>query len=590
VNADSNSLTFGNKESSYLLSVDADNEWTAFTSDGWINVAPESGDAGTSQVSISVTENTSKETRQGYVYFQVNGDTRSCVSVSQEGVYITPELEEISFASTEQTKELAISSNTHWRGVVTVDWLSVDVTSGKDESAINSSMDSSTIAGGASGEEGESYTSTAYGIENGVLSITAADNNSVNSRTAYVQIYNNDNDIQKTIKVIQAGKSLSFSESQLLFSDVPGSLTFDITTEGYWSIKNSEDWITVNPSSGTGDQTVTVSVSENEGRTERSGVLTISMADITKEVNVVQTGKYFSVDSGELTLTSKGGNINVSLTTNDAWKATVLDSPDWVSLTETEGTGDVNLNVVMNDNPSIYNRSATVEFTTTSGYVIDLKVYQQPRYLKVNQSSLSFYYTAFTSSPIIIETDGEFAVKKEGNWFNVAQQENVLTVTSPENNQDYSRKGSIIVYLTDLKEGELSVTIDVSQYCKGGDYFRQNYDDDVNYDRNSGSASFNKTEYASDNNLDNGVKSIFSITIIGYKEASGWDGTTGTSAMDKNGYGSDSNLDAHNSSSTNMNKTEYGDDKNQDNGSSSNEDLKKKDYSDDEDIDKDSDK
>jgi hypothetical protein len=444
---------------------------------------------------------------------------------------------------------------------------------------------------------------TAYGVEDGVLSITAADNNSVSSRTAYVHIYNNNNDIEKTVKIIQAGKSLSFSESQLLFSDVPGSLTLDVTTDGYWSIQSSEDWITVTPSSGTGSQTVTVTVTENEGRTERSGVLTVSMADITKEVNVVQTGKYFSVDSGELTLTSKGGNIRVSVSTNDTWQATVLDSPDWVSLTETEGFGDIKLNVVMADNPSIYRRSATVEFTTTSGYVIDLKVYQQPRYLKVSQSSLTFYYTAYTSSPITIETDGEFAVKKDGNWFNIAQQGNVLTVTAPENTQDYSRKGSITVYLTDLKEGELSITIDVSQYCKGGDYFRLNYGEDVNYDQTSGSASFNRTEYGNDNDLDKSVKTSFSITVIGYKEANGLDqsnasgssnmnnsgygddknldGTTGDSSMDKNGYGSDTNQDAGSNSSTNVDKSGYGEDKDQDSGSSSTSDVNKSGYGED---------
>lgn len=68
-------------------------------------------------------------------------------------------------------------------------------------------------------------------------------------------------------------------------------------------------WVVVNPSNGSGNQTINVqSSAEHTGRSARSTVLTITAANVeAKTVNVTQQGKPAYVDSQDNATAQKGG-------------------------------------------------------------------------------------------------------------------------------------------------------------------------------------------------------------------------------------------------------------------------------------------
>jgi hypothetical protein len=74
------------------------------------------------------------------------------------------------------------------------------------------------------------------------------------------------------------------------------------------------NWVLVNPSSGSGNNTINVSGSEHTGRSARSTVLTITAANVdSKTVSVTQQGKPAYVDSQDNATAAKGGqNVTIS--------------------------------------------------------------------------------------------------------------------------------------------------------------------------------------------------------------------------------------------------------------------------------------
>jgi hypothetical protein len=68
-----------------------------------------------------------------------------------------------------------------------------------------------------------------------------------------------------------------------------GSKNINITCDGVWTASVSGSWATVDPTMGSGNGTIRVSVSANPDQFKsRSCVVTISNGDVNKEVSVLQ--------------------------------------------------------------------------------------------------------------------------------------------------------------------------------------------------------------------------------------------------------------------------------------------------------------
>ena len=451
------SLAFRNTSGTKTVTLYCDLGWTASTTDSWIQVSPSSGSAGTVELSVSVTENGGVEERSGAVNLHVDGDFLIEIPVKQSGLYMDMTESRFDFESGAASRTVSMSTNlSFWNVLEKPSWVSVSP---------------------ESGEAGEH-----------TLTINVEDNPNTTKREGRVVVGNQGLSLADTLWVTQEGKSFGPLETVLQFENVASSNTLDISTDGDWTVTTSDGWITVAPSSGHGNGQVTVTVEANETDNERTGLLSVAVGGTVQYVNVVQKGRYFTIDRGpSASLPSKGGTIELGIATNQAWTAAVKNQSSWLALSATQGQGDAKLVISAQDNSSLESRSDTIVFTPANKQGVKLAVKQAGRYLKTDAQAVSFFYKGGTSAPVTVSTDGTFRVEKSSgaDWLVVATNNNLLMFTAEPYSGNDKRTATVSLYLTGLS-GEASeakmVDIVVTQYSKNTQFVRDDYGEDVRLD------------------------------------------------------------------------------------------------------------
>ena len=447
------SLAFRNTAGTKTVTLYCDLGWT----DSWIQVSPSSGSAGTVELSVSVTENGGVEERSGAVNLHVDGDFLIEIPVKQSGLYMDMTESRFDFESGAASRTVSMSTNlSFWNVLEKPSWVSVSP---------------------ESGEAGEH-----------TLTINVEDNPNTTKREGRVVVGNQGLSLADTLWVTQEGKSFGPLETVLQFENVASSNTLDISTDGDWTVTTSDGWITVAPSSGHGNGQVTVTVEANETDNERTGLLSVAVGGTVQYVNVVQKGRYFTIDRGpSASLPSKGGTIELGIATNQAWTAAVKNQSSWLALSATQGQGDAKLVISAQDNSSLESRTDTIVFTPANKQGVKLAVKQAGRYLKTDAQAVSFFYKGGTSAPVTVSTDGTFRVEKSSgaDWLVVATNNNLLMFTAEPYSGNDKRTATVSLYLTGLS-GEASeakmVDIVVTQYSKNTQFVRDDYGEDVRLD------------------------------------------------------------------------------------------------------------
>ena len=525
INASTKTLKFENTAGEIKVEVTSESKWTASTSYSWINVTPNSGEAGTSSITISVSPNTSVDERIGYVFLSIGLEERIQIPIKQRGIYIETDKSQYDFDASSGTQTIQVNSNTSWQVSSVPSWIKVDKTSGTGNSAIK---------------------------------VTVEDNPNTTERNGEFEISQPGLSAMATVKVHQKGKTFDVAVTTLTFNDKEESQTITIATDGTWRAYSSAEWIKVSPETATGNSTLTITVQENATDGERSGSVNIIMGDASATVAIVQKGKYFTIDNSLLDFTSKGGELKVTLTTNAPWSARKDETINWLSISPTNGTDNATVKVTASDNASINDRSANVYFDAL-GRSVNILVSQKARYLTVDANELLFYSKGGTSNAVTISTDGTYSINCSDNWLTISRNGDSFTVTASENGTKDARIGKITISLTDLKEGSYSVTLTVTQLNYGGTFLRKDFEEDKDYDSNgSSTGSLTITGYGSDTNYDTSSQSGTKLSVIGFKADTSWDSSTNSSAkVTITGFKSDHSLDSKANTSGTMQKNDF---------------------------------
>lgn len=484
-----NVLQYENTGGTYAISLTSETAWKAETSEDWIEVTPESGEAGKSELKISASPNGYVESRTGFVYLKIGEKSLIEITIKQKGLYIELGSETLVFTSMRSSQQLKISSNTNWEVLSSPEWIEVNPVSGTG---------------------------------NKTISVTSKDNPLTDARTGQLVIGQRVVALSDTINITQDGKSFDDVVASLSFSDKAESKTLEISTNGHWAASAvGYDWIIVSPATGVGDATLTVSVTENTADDKRTGKVDITVGNTTKSVVIEQSGKYFTVNPTSLpTIPSTGGAHNVSIVTNESWVATSPSS--WITLTPTSGQGDATVEIKAGDNPSINTRKDTTVITPANLQAIKVITVQAARYLRVNVSGISFFAKGGTSDPVTVETDGTFEISTEDDWLTINQDGKSFTVVATQNESKDDRTGKVSIVLTGLREGEKYV-LDISVKQRGdNNVVVDPFPDDKDWNFTGGTDC--------------------TITVSGFGTDENWNFTGGTSlGIIVNGFSDDEN-------------------------------------------------
>lgn len=183
-----------------------------------------------------------------------------------------------------------------------------------------------------------------------------------------------------TVNILAPSFFLNVTPLNLSFPSIGGSSGISLSSNTSWTVTDNASWISVTPSSGTGNNTLTVDCGVYTGLVPRTSEITIATTDglIVRQVQVTQqpADPILEINPVVLNFVANGGNASVSVTSNQDW---IVGTPgvSWFQIPTAGGTGNGAITVQCTPNPNNNSRSATVTLTGSSGGTATLTVTQQ---------------------------------------------------------------------------------------------------------------------------------------------------------------------------------------------------------------------
>jgi len=398
------------------FSVASNTSWTVSDDAGWLSITPENG-SGNGTITATYTENTSTTQRVGTIRISGGGITR-VVTVIQAPVpfalAVTPSQRSVEDKGGSTT--FSVTSNTDWIVSDDAEWLSV-------------------LPGSGSG--------------NGTITATYTENPNTVVRSGTITI--NGGGITRTVKVTQAARpfALEVTPSERSVGDKGGSTTFSVTSNTDWTISEDVEWISATPLSGSGNQTITVTYTDNPVTVQRSGTITVNGGGITRTLTLTQAAQPFALEvtPSERSVEDKGGSTTFSVTSNTDW--TISEDVEWLNGTPENGSGIGTITVTYTDNPVTNQRTGTI--TVNGGGItrtVTLTQAAQPFALEVTPSERSVEDKG-GSTTFSVTSNTDWIVSEDVEWLNGTPENGsgngTITVTYTDNPVTNQRSGIIIV-------------------------------------------------------------------------------------------------------------------------------------------------
>lgn len=247
-----------------------------------------------------------------------------------------------------------------------------------------------------------------------------------------------------------------------------GSNSITFTANRDWSVRSSDSWVSVSPSSGTasdGAVTVNIRCSENTTYEDRSATITITMEELTQTVTVKQPANLgIVIPTQSFNLASDARSIEVEVRANVQYSVSVSDN--WIKQTGTKGLTSNKLIFSVEENETYDARSATITIkpqnATVQEQVISVKQAQKDA-LIVKDTSFDMPYGG-GEIEVKVEANVSFDVKPSEDWIHYVETKalsgSTVRLKVDENATFSAREGKIEIK---QKNGTLSHTLTVKQ-------------------------------------------------------------------------------------------------------------------------------
>ena len=483
-------VEFAKEGGSQTLSLGNATSYTVSNSYSWLSVTPTSGE-GNVELTVSALPNNTVTERTGTVNVKVSSTTRARITVTQKAHTFSLLDNNVAFEAEGGQRILVLSSSGAWSASSNADWLTVSPVSGE---------------------------ASDYGQ---AITLTAAENNSLDSRTAKVTFTRTDGVTGSLTQTItQTGHYFSAEDWVKGVVVGPDAQTKEIDFKGdlSWTASTSDSWITLLTTSGSASSNkVSFSVTANTSQESRTGEILVAYEGGQTKIPVVQESAYLNTSSATIELPSVGGGHQAFISSNAAWSVAV--DAAWLKPSVTSGTGNVEVTFTADDNASATERTATITFTLgVDGTQKKMTITQKARYMNVPVSVVNFFKNGGSQS-YYIDSDGTVAASSSDSWLTASVDKGrMLTLTAAENASATDRTATVTVSLTDLTTGEIKHTITVNQ-LNSNVFEYEDYGDDTSIDLGTnGAITVGKGEYGSDKPLDGGSGNSITIDKTGFGE------------------------------------------------------------------------
>jgi hypothetical protein len=249
-----------------------------------------------------------------------------------------------------------------------------------------------------------------------------------------------------------------------------GTYTVELKSNGDWNIAASADWLTVSPTSGNGDATLTLVAQRNASHQVRSTEIKATTKDNTATLTVSQEfvpnthpeEHYLTITPTEVDMDYMGGRTTIDLECDEEWMTDA--GVDWARIDRTEGNGNEQVTLTLTQNTSFTARQVEIKFVSASQCVAVLRVRQEgapdPHYLNVSPAGVSIPKEGGTGE-FTVETDEDWRVRYDGNWLTLSTDGgsgNGTIVVTVEPNEIYVARQSRVTVVSRNLEKTVFVT------------------------------------------------------------------------------------------------------------------------------------
>ena len=336
------------------------------------------------------------------------------------------------------------------------------------------------------------------GSGNGNVQVNYQENTSTSSRSATITVSANGVS-DRVVTITQSGATpaatLAANPMNLTFDANGGNQTITVSSNLSWTASDNVGWLSIAPSSGSNNGTITVTAQNNTSTNNRSGFITLrgnGVSDVRVSVN--QTGAtpvpFMTVSRTNLNFDAGGGNATVNISSNVSWSAT--DDVSWLSLAPSTGSNNGSLNITCQQNSSASSRTARI---TVSGGGVSSRVINvaqeaaQTTNLTVNPSTVNVSSEAGQAS-FSISSNTNWTVNKTTPWFwlnpGSGSGNGTVSINYEENTSAQERTGTITVSANGVNR-----TVTVKQAGKTSNSFLTVNPTEINISSGSGAYNIN---------------------------------------------------------------------------------------------------
>jgi hypothetical protein len=216
-------------------------------------------------------------------------------------------------------------------------------------------------------------------------------NMTAQTRTATITITGGGETVTVVVEQLGEAVSLSVTPENVFFEAAGGTETALVSSNVSWTASDNATWLTLNPSSGTGNGNFTITCQPYTGTQPRTATITVTGGGITRTITVEQAGiqPFLSANPTTVFFAATGGMNEVIVNSNLNW--TVSEGATWLTLSPQTGNGIGSFVINCAPNPGTQIRNALI---TLSGggleRIIEVGQAGAVPYLTVNQDFIYF--------------------------------------------------------------------------------------------------------------------------------------------------------------------------------------------------------
>jgi ribosomal protein L28 len=244
--------------------------------------------------------------------------------------------------------------------------------------------------------------------------------------------------------------------------------TIAVASNTAWTATSNQTWLSVSPASGTGTANVVVTAQENLSVSPRTAIVTISAPGLpNKTVTIVQDGAIPAVALSVSTLSIAAPDNSIqtfSVTSNTSWSVT--SNQTWLSASQINGSGNANIVLIAQGNPTTNPRVAIITITGLNVAPKTITVTQDgiPATLSVSSNTLSIGAPANSQKTFDVTSNTSWTVVSSQAWLALSSPSgtgnSVITMTALANPTATPRTATVTISATGAADQIITVTQD----------------------------------------------------------------------------------------------------------------------------------